>query len=230
MKCRASWSVRDALDNMHRMDSNYWQKLASPYSAHLDMISAPDDLAARRPAGPQETAHLMRFIRSAYKAAVVDFGRHVSTAAFDSLPELDLLYLVTTLDLDSLDRAGECLRLLDRRGYPQSRVRLLVNRVPERGAADPAGVEKYLGVPCAASFSADHTSLYDAWSEGRLLEANTKLGREFHALSESMVSRVRGEIAEVKTTPRAAAGNGVGRLFSFLNKPASKKSASAARN
>ena len=198
MKCRGSWSVRDALDNMHRMDSNYWKKLISEHSRNLDMIPAPDDLAARRPAGPQETAHLMRFIRSTYQASVVDFGRHVSTAALDSLPELDTIYLVTTLDLDSLEHAADCLRLIEQRGYPASRVRVLFNRVPERGTPDPAGVEKYLGVPCAASFTADEPSLYDAWSEGRLLDGNTKLGREFHALAGSIAARVRGESAAAK--------------------------------
>jgi pilus assembly protein CpaE len=223
MKCRSSWSVTDALDNMHRMDSNYWQKLISEHGPHLRMISAPEDLAARRSGGSQETAHLMRFIRSTYQAAVVDFGRHVSAAALDSLSELDTLFLVTTLDLASLDHAADCLRLLEQRGYSLSRVRVLVNRVPERGGADPAGIEQYLGVPCAASFTADQNSLYDAWSEGRLLDANTKLGREFQALAESVTARARGEqtASSAHATVSAAASHGAGpaaRLFSFLKK------------
>jgi pilus assembly protein CpaE len=221
MKCRGSWSVRDALDNMHRMDSNYWKKLVSEHSRNLDMIPAPDELVARRPGDPQETAQLMRFIRSTYQAALVDFGRHVSVAALDALPELDTLYLVTTLDLDSLDHAGDCLRHLEQRGYPLSRVKVLVNRIPERGAPDPAGIEKYLGIPCAASFSSDHASLYDAWSEGRLLEANTKLGRELQGLAASIAARVRGvNTAPAQEPKRGVAGSArpAGRLLSFFQR------------
>ncbi len=158
----------------------------------------------------------MRFIRSTYAAAVLDFGRHVSVAALDSLTELDTLYLLTTLELDTLDHAKDCLLLLEQRGFPMSRVRVLLNRVPERGAPDPKGMEDYLGVPFAGRFTADNEVLSDAWSEGRLLEANTKLGRELYSLAGSMVARVRGESEAPKSRPQPArASGGVGRLFSF---------------
>jgi len=217
MKARASWSVRDALDNMHRMDSNYWKKLVCPHDSRLDIIPAPDELAARRPAGAQETSHLMRFIRSTYPATVIDFGRHVSVAALDALSELDTLYVVTTLNLETLDHAKDCLNLIEQRGLPLSRVKVLVNRLPEKGSPDPKGVVDYLGVPAAACFTSDTESLYDAWSEGRLLDPGTKLGREFHALAASMTSRVRGEAeaSNAKARPAAAPG-AMGRIFSFF--------------
>jgi pilus assembly protein CpaE len=222
MKCRGSWSVRDALDNMHRMDSNYWKKLVSSHDGRLDILPSPDDLAARRPGGAQETSHLMRFIRSTYRACVIDFGRHVSVAALDSLPELDTLYLVTTLDLDTLDHAKDCLNLIERRGFPTSRVKIVFNKIPAKGAPDPRGVEKYLGSPAAASITADAESLYDAWSEGRFLETNTKLGRDFHSLAGSMAARVRGENEGQPVAP-GAVRKPSGGLFSFLGRSSAKQ-------
>jgi pilus assembly protein CpaE len=228
MKSRSAWSVRDALDNMHRMDSNYWKKLVAPFDSKLDIIPAPDDLAARRSAGAQETAHLMRFIRSTYTASVIDFGRHVSIAANDSIGELDTLYLVTTGDLDTLDHARDCLRLFEHRGFPMSRVKVLLNRTPERGGVDSKALEDYLGFPCAGTFTADVEPLYDAWSEGRLLENNTKLGRELNALAATMAARVRGESEGPKPVAQPApAATGLGRWFSFLNKSTAGQAAHA---
>jgi len=198
MKCRAAWSVRDALDNMHRMDGNYWKKLVSPHGNLLDVLAAPEDLAARFHAGAQETAHLMRFIRSTYRAAVVDFGRHLSVSALHSLPELDTLYLIATPDPDTLDRARDCVAFIESRGYPASRVKILLNRAQGSG-----------------SFPDDREALYDAWSEGRLLDSGSKLGREFQNLSRSIAARVKGENAP---PPLAAVPGPFTRVRSFFTK------------
>jgi len=217
MKCRGSWSVRDALDNMHRMDSNYWKKLISSHGDSLDILPAPEEIAARFAAGAQETAHLMRFIRSTYRASVIDFGRHLSTSALDAFPELDTLYLITTMELETLEQARDCIALIERRGLPLSHVKVLLNRVPERNTPDPKGMENQLGMPYSGIFPADDEALYDAWSEGRLIESSSKLGREFNRLSAGIVSRVRGE-SETVAPPVAPAARPFDKLFSFFSR------------
>ena len=240
MKSKAAYSLRDALDNMHRMDASYWKALVSAHG-HLDVIPAPEDLAAKRPGDAKETAHLMRFIRSLYQAAVVDFGRHVSRAALDSLPELDTLYVLTSPSPDDLEHARDCIADVTAREFPVSRIRVLVNRVPERGGPDPKAVADFLGTAPAAWFPADAAALYDAWSEGRLIEANSRLGREFGELAGSVAERVLGARSAPKTAggpaavkreapARTAEARGLRRLFSFLRgAPAAEPSGSLKR-
>jgi pilus assembly protein CpaE len=217
MKSRCTWSVRDALDNMHRMDTNYWKKLISPYDPRLDIIPAPDDLAARRPAGSEDTAHLMRFLRSTYRATIVDFGRHMSTSAFDSLVELDTLYLVVTTEPGCFEQTLDFRRVLERRGLPASRIKILLNRVNERSAPDIRAIESQLGFSVAATLPSDDEGLYDAWSEGRLLDSGSKLGREFNWLASNIVARVRGEVIQPRNQPEKSAGR-AGKWFSFFGK------------
>lgn len=222
MKSRSTWSVRDALDNMHRMDSNYWKKLISTHGEFLDILPAPEDLVARIPGGAQETAHLMRFIRSNYRAAIVDFGRHLSSSALNAFPEIDTLYLLTTLELETLDHARDCIALLERGGFPMARVKVLLNCVPERNMPDAAAIAKWLGMPYADKFPRDDEALYDAWAEGRLLDAGSKLGRELNRLSASIAARVRGEVVR-EESPRVAAKpapGAVSKLFSLFSKGA----------
>jgi Flp pilus assembly CpaE family ATPase len=202
-KSRNSYSVRDAIDNMHRMDASYWKALVSTYGSLVDVLPAPDDVAARRPGGAHETSHLMRFVRSAYAVAVFDFGRHYSAPALDSLSELETLYLVTTMDLHALEQARDCLAAIAARDY-SSRVRVLVNRVPgERGAPDPSGVESFLGAPVAGVFGSDVDSLYEAWSEGHFLTAKTKLGKELQALAQSMIAQPHPQALPEKAPAKA---------------------------
>jgi len=219
LKAKNTYSVRDALDNMHRMDSSYWKALVSTYSEKLDVIPAPEDVAAKRAPGGQELVHLLRFIRSVYPLTIVDFGRHISNSAFDALPELEALYVLAMTDLETLEHTRDCIVSLSDRGLPAGRTKVLLNRMPEKNAPDPKGFESYLGMPHAGVFSNDATSLYDAWSEGHLLEQNTRLGRELGALASSIVARTRGERPEARKTGESQSGSGgVKRLLSFLQR------------
>jgi pilus assembly protein CpaE len=220
MKSKSTWSVRDALENLHRMDSTYWDKLVSKHGAGLHMIPAPDDLAARGPVGAQEIAHLLRFMRSVYPLTVVDFGRHTSPAALDSIPELDTLYLLTTGEPDVLRHAKECAEAFAARGFERARIKTLVNRQPERGAPGAGMIADHLGAPAAGFFTSDYVSLYDAWSEGRLLQSSTKLGKELAALAATVVARVKGESVATPTQKphRAEEPAGLNRFLSFFRK------------
>jgi pilus assembly protein CpaE len=202
LKSKSSYSVRDALDNMHRMDASYWKALVWTQGEYLDLIAAPDDLAAKRPGGPEDTAHLLRFLRSVYPVTIVDFGRHVSGVALDSLPELETLYVVSTVEPETLDQAKDCLRVANERGYGPPRVQVLVNAMPERNAPDLKSIERLLGVSPAGVFINDPAPLYEAWSEGNLLGTNSRLGREINSFAESIVRKARGERPEQKVEVR----------------------------
>lgn len=220
MKSKTTYSVRDALDNLRRMDSSLWKALVSTHADGLEFIPSADELAAKRGPEREEMTHLMRFIRSTYSVAIADYGRSVSVAALDSLPELEILYLVTTPDFTSLDRTKRVIGDAEERGFESDRIKVLLNRAGERGKPGLDEVEKALGRPCEAVFRNDHLSLYDAYSEARFLTPGTSLGKEFHALADSIRARIEGD-NNVKSAP-AVLQSGK-RWFSFLQKGGPQK-------
>jgi pilus assembly protein CpaE len=216
MKSKNTYSVRDAIDNLRRMDSSLWKALVSSHADQLDVIPAPDEVAAKRSPEPLESTHLMRFIRSTYPVTIADFGRSVSVTALDVLPELEVLYLVTTPDPTSLEHAKRAIGHLEGRGFASNRLQVLLNRAGERGKPDIDGIERSLGHPCEAVFPNDHAPLYDAYSEGRFLPPASALGKELHALADSIRMRAAGEHQRNKSDKAAAAGGK--RWFSFLQR------------
>lgn len=223
MKSKQNYSVHDAVENLRRMDSSLWKALVSTHADKLDVIPAPEEIAAKKPPEREETMHLMRFIRSVYPAGILDFGRSVNVAALDALPELELLYLMTTPDRTSLESARRALRTVEERGFASERVRVLLNRV---GKADMAEVEKTLGRPCDASFRDEHVALYDAYAEGRFLQPSNNLGKELHELTASIRARAFGE-RSIQEKPAPAAG-GPRRWFSMFQKgPGTEKTVGA---
>ena len=202
MKSTNTYSVRDALDNLHRMDLRLWKGLVSSHANNMDFVPSPEELAAKRCPGREEVTHLMRFIRSNYPVTVIDFGRSVSMPALDSMPELDLLYVVTTPDSAALAQARRTVRMTEERGFANARVKILLNRVPDKPAIDINQIEDTLGCSCLATFRNDFTALSDAWSEGHLLDPGNPLGKQMRQLAGSIKARVTGERepeAELKT-------------------------------
>ena len=216
MKSKNTYSVRDALDNLRRMDSSLWKALVSSHADRLDVIPAPDEVAAKRSPGREEMMHLMRFIRSAYPVSIADFGRDISVAALDSLPELEALYLVTTPDFASLEHAKRAIRNVEERGFAGNRLKILLNRGGDR-KTNSEEVEKILGRPCEAVLRNDHSSLYDAYSEGRFLPPTNGLGKELQALADSIRERASGERSRGEKAAAAVPADGK-RWFSFLQK------------
>jgi Flp pilus assembly CpaE family ATPase len=160
--------------------------------------------------------HLMRFIRSTYPLAVVDFGRSISTAALDSLPELETLYLVTTPEETTIERARRAIQFVEDRGFASNRIKVILNRAADSKKNEAIG--RSLGRPVDVTFRNDHLALYDSYSEGRLLPPANALAKEFHALADSIRTRTTGERARDRqeTAPAApAAGKG---WRSFLGK------------
>src|ERR1700722_3961172 len=219
MKSKNTYSVRDALDNLRRMDSSLWKALVSSHADRLDVIPAPDEVAAKRPPELEEMTYLMRFIRSTYPLSIVDFGRSVNAAIVESLPELEDLYLVTTPDLTGLERAKRAIQMIEERGFASNRLKVLVNRIKDRGPADLEQIEKSLGRPCDSVFRNDYTALSDAYSEGRFLSPTNPLGKELHGLADSIRARAAGERDHDKDQKAVATAPGAGkRWFSFLQK------------
>jgi pilus assembly protein CpaE len=205
MKSKNTYSVRDALENLHRLDSSLWKALVSSLPDKLDVIPASDELAAKKAPGGDEMAHLLRFMRSAYPISIVDFGRSISSAAMASLPELEMLYVITLPDTGSVGHTRKTMATLEQRGFPGNRIGVLLNRAGDKKAG-PDAVQKTLGRPLDGVFRDEHLALYDAYSEGRFLPASNALGKEFRGLAERIRKRASGEPAsETAERPAEAA-------------------------
>ena len=226
LKAKPRYSLRDALDNMHRMDSSYWNALVVRHGEKLEFIAAPEELAERTIPDARQLGRLLRFLRTIYPLAFLDFGRCYSTAALESLPEMDTLYLLTTQDLHTLENARDFLRLAEERAKGADRIKVLLNKVPARQKPDLDSLESYLGIRPENVFSDDAEALYEIWSEGRMLGSDSALGRELGALAKSILAQDMPEPVAKQTAGKRsrdksaavspmAALKGLGRFLPF---------------
>ena len=181
MKTKSTYSVQDAFNNLHRLDMSFWKAIISNGTPRLEIISAPSPACMRQQPRPEQLQQVLRFVRQNYDWSIVDLGRNLSFLGMSVLDEIDETCLVTTLDVPALHQAKTIVQTLMNTGYARNRLRLVLNRVPQRLEVTPEEIEKMFGIPVYAVLTDEYQDLYDAYAEGRLLSEG-KLSRQMHSL------------------------------------------------
>ncbi len=203
MKSQSRFSVVDALDNAHRLDLSLWKALVSNGHPGVEVIMAPGSPALNRPPKLENFRSLVPFVRANYDWSLIDLGRSLSPVVMHVLQDLDETFLVTTLEIPALHQTKQIVQTLLDAGVPQHRLRVLLNRTPKRTEVTLDELDRMIGVPIYATLPNDYPSLYEAYSEGGLLPANTLLGRNF--------ARIAAKIAGVQQKEK-----GKKKMFSFM--------------
>ena len=185
-KTKGTYSMIDAVNNLHRLDSSYWKALVSNGIPGVEILGAPVSLASRQQPKDEQLRHVLAFVRPYYDWTMVDLGRSLSRISLAALEEIDEACLITTLEVPALHQAKLIVQTLIDGGYGKNRIRLILNRVPKRLDITPAELEKMLGIPIFCTVSNDYPELYESYAEGRLLSRTSTLGKEMVKLTSKL--------------------------------------------
>ena len=186
MRSQSPYTVVDAVQNLHRLDLNYWKALCSNGYPGLEIISAPAICSTQTPPDPEQLRHVLSFARSTYEWTVVDLGRSLSPVAMTAFEEIDEVYLVATMDMPALHAATQMTRALAGSNYGRHRIRLILNRTPSQPDTTPQELEKVLGHPIFAMLPDDYPALCDSYCERRMLMPGSNLGRSLTRLAHKI--------------------------------------------
>ncbi len=187
-KTKATYSILDAVNNLHRLDLHYWKALVSNGIPGVEIVSAPLALASKTQAKDDQVRHVIGFARPYYDWTLVDLGRSLSRMAMAALEEIDEACIVTTLDVPALHQSKQVIQTLLDSGFGKNRIRLILNRAPKRLDITPSELEKMLGIPIFCMIPNDYAELYEAYAEGRMLGKTTELGRQMAKMAMKLAS------------------------------------------
>src|SRR5438046_1446154 len=183
MKTKSPYSVLDALNHLHRLDQSYWNALISNGLPGLEIIASPEALPSKQQPNQEQMQHILTFCRGQYDLSIVDLGRGLSLTTMNALDEIDETYLITTLDVPALHRSKQIIQALSSLGYGRERLRLVLNRMPQRLDITPDELENMMSLPVFATLPNDYPSLYESYSEGSLLPPSSRLGKELSRMA-----------------------------------------------
>jgi pilus assembly protein CpaE len=175
MKSKSTYSVIDAVRNVHRLDPSYWKALVSNGFPGIEVISAPAGVTAPAGEKPEDLRKVLRFARHLYDWTVADLGRSLGAVALGALEEADQTVVVTTLEVPAMHHAKRIIHTILQAGYNRERLRLVLNRMPKRSEVTPEEIEAIVGLPIHAMLPNDYPALYEAYADGKLLEEGSNL-------------------------------------------------------
>lgn len=197
MKAKKTYTLLDAVQNIHRLDLSYWKALISNGQGSLEVIPAPGAAAIKRPLDPEPFRQVLNFAQTAYDWIVADLGRNLNALSMSLLEDLDDVFLVATLDLPALHQAKQVAQTLMDYGHSQDRMHLILNRMPKRADFTPEEVQKTLGLPVYMTLPNCYPDLFEAYGHGTLLPSNSDLGQHFSKLAMK-IAGIPGQKSKAK--------------------------------
>ncbi len=171
------YSVLDVVENLDRLDANFWKGLISEGRPGVDVLSSVQMPNLRPAPNPDQMHDLIRFLRGQYGAVIFDLGRSVTPMLLATYEHVDSLFVVATLEVPALHRAEQIVTTMLNRGLPKDRLQVILNRMPRDPDVTIPELEKMMGTPIFTTVPSDYPALNECYSEGKFLPASNRLSR-----------------------------------------------------
>jgi len=197
---RSRYTLLDALDNLHRLDSEFMRELVVKHKSGLEILAGSD--LFDRPGGSDSAAleEIFRILGRQYEYILVDAGSQLNAPAVAGLYTADQICLIASPDVPSVRNAQRLLDRIGQLGTSGGRVRLLLNRAAEPYPIPPAQIEKAIGLPIFQTFLSDYKTVSTALNSGVpiALAGNSELASQFDQFSTQIVDPGGAEVLQDK--------------------------------
>jgi pilus assembly protein CpaE len=186
---RSRYSLLDAIDNLHRLDSEFLKELVIKHKSGLEILAGSDHFD--RPGASDATAieQVMRLLAQQYEYIVIDAGSQLNHTTTTALYMADTIYLVANPDVPSVRNAQRLLDRIGQLGACGERVRILLNRAAEPYPIPPDQIEHALGRPIDHMFPSDYRTVSTALNSGvpLALTGNSDIAAQFDGFTRRML-------------------------------------------
>jgi pilus assembly protein CpaE len=198
-------SMIDLTRHLNGLDEDMLRNTLTEHPSGLLVLAAPQDFEDAEAIRPDDYQHVLDAVRTHYAYVVVDCSPAVDQNTLAALDMADVLVLVSTPEIPALKNAARLLQLGARLGYPESKMRLVVNRFDAPGALAPSDFEHYLAHPTSFRIPNDG-SVVRALTRGEPLatQRGSRAGTALDRLARVIVAN-EGWLGE----PRPRSGRGL---------------------
>jgi pilus assembly protein CpaE len=201
-------TIGQVLANMHRLDRELLDSSLARHASGAWVLGHSDKIEETERVGAMEIAALLAFLRHNYDQLIVDGVRGFSEESLVALDAADRILLMLTQEVPAVRNAQRSIELFRRLGYPDDKIRPVVNRFHKGWKIDTAILAETLGLAPAATLGNDFNSVSAAINRGVLLAESaprSSFNQDVEKLAASLSARAASPAA-----PRSL----LGRLFS----------------
>ena len=133
---------------------------------------------------------LLAKLASHFDVVLIDGVRDFGDFPLAALDAADEIALVFTQDVPAVRRAGRIIQVCRKLGYPEKKLRLILNRFTGDAKVPEGEIARALGLPILARVANDYRATRKAQDEGILLtqvSRRTRITRDLRGLAEALV-------------------------------------------
>jgi pilus assembly protein CpaE len=203
---RPRFTLIDAIDNLHRLDSEFLKELVTKHKSGLDILAGAEQVD--RP-GPQDGAaleQLLQVLGRSYEFIIIDAGQVTGNCAEVAVFAADAIYIVANPDVPSIRNTQRLVERMCQLGADRDRLRVLLNRTSEQHMIAPKQIESALGHPIDHAFASDYGTVSAALNSGvpLTLSNHSELAGQFAQFTNAILNRTP-ETAEPVAARRKSA-------------------------
>ncbi|MBM3748830.1 MAG: hypothetical protein FJW34_23925 [Acidobacteria bacterium] len=199
MRAGNGYSIWDAVRGLQRLDSSLWRGLVSSAGPQLDVVTAPVEIMTDGGGEAERLAKVLRFARHHYDWVAADLGSGLSAATLRLVGELGAIMVVACAEVPVLYQTRRVLQKLVSLGYPQRRIRLVLNRHHRQRQVRADEVKQALGWDIEAILPSDLVETEQALAEQRLISPRCELGKRIVQLATRFAAE---QLEEPEELPR----------------------------
>lgn len=187
------YSVFDLMENLDRMDAKLLAKSVEKHKSGLSVLACPRNPEESEVVFSRDPGKMIDLLKETFPWVVFDAGHELNTTTLACLDCSDLIFLVTTPDLPSVCNTRAALTMFQKLGYPEEKVKLVLNRWKMKGEIKSDVIEKNLKQPLFHQFPEDATLALTSINQGvplADLDKSSEIAKSFERFAEKIVMPV----------------------------------------
>jgi len=122
------YTLHDLIENLSHIDKNYLDSLFQPHPSGVYILPAPDKIDEIDKILPEQIDKMLQIFTNYFDHIVVDGGHKLTDILIPLLDISAYIFMPTTMEIISMRSASRCLEILEKLGYSQNKIRVIINR------------------------------------------------------------------------------------------------------
>ena len=190
MEPRYTWG--EIIKNIDRLDHTLLMNILTKHSSGIYVLPAPEQWGETLGVAYDSLEKTMNLMRSIFDFIVIDSGQPSSVASRRVLDMSDEVVLVTILTLPSIIGTKKLLEQLNRSGYNEEDIKLVVNRYLSKSDISLKDVEKTMEQAPFWLIPNDYTTALSSLNQGRTLAdvaPRAEISKNFQKLAAALIGK-----------------------------------------
>lgn len=138
-------TIADVARDIHRLDQRLLLSSMVSISPNLSVLAAPEDPSQAQEVTADDIDAMIKLARTQFDYIIVDVGRSLNALSIKVLDLADLIFPIVQMTLPYIRDGKRLIDTFSHLDYPNSKIRLLINRYSKGGDIEVHHIEQTFG-------------------------------------------------------------------------------------